>query len=229
MDISQIIVILIFFFLQSHDISVRDYVFSDFVTLVPESPLIRATIQRENVLWTAIPTVDSSHIFKTKCVNDCVSRNGCRINITKPNQIILILIFLEDNIKYCLLRRVIPRSSDFYLMKLKYAIFSNTKVMKIERSAFFGGRYMSSLYVHLPMMKSRMPTSIRSNKNRFPVFAGFFSYEKKIIYSITTIIIVIIRLKYQLGLLQFRGNQIPDFFFSYDAKLNNKAVMDHWN
>ena len=178
---------------------------------MPESPLIRATIQRENLLWTAIPTVNSSHIFKTKFVNDCVSRNGCRINITKPNQMILILIFLKD--KYCLLRRVIPRSSDFYLMKLKYAIFSNTKVMKIERSAFLGGRYMSSLYVHLPMKKSRMPTSIRSNKNRFPVFAGFFSYEKKIIYSITTIIIVIIRLKYRLGLLQFRGNQISRFFF----------------
>ena len=36
----------------------------------------------------------------------------------------------------------------FYLMKLKYAIFSNSKVTKIERSVFFGHQvYAPTLYI----------------------------------------------------------------------------------
>ena len=56
------------------------------------------TKQREN-LWTAtcIPTVNSSCRF-TKFLNDCVSRNGCRINTTDPNQMILVTFFSEDNV-----------------------------------------------------------------------------------------------------------------------------------
>ena len=34
----------------------------------------------------------------TKFVNDCVSRNCCRINITQPNQMILVSFFSEDNV-----------------------------------------------------------------------------------------------------------------------------------
>ena len=34
----------------------------------------------------------------TKFVNDCVSRNGCRINTTKPNEMILVSFFSDDNV-----------------------------------------------------------------------------------------------------------------------------------
>ena len=34
----------------------------------------------------------------TKFVNDCISRNGCRIYTTEPNQMILVSFFSEDNI-----------------------------------------------------------------------------------------------------------------------------------
>ena len=55
------------------------------------------TKQREN-LWTAIPTVNSSRRLTTNIVNDCVSRNGSRINTTKPNHFILVSFFSEDNV-----------------------------------------------------------------------------------------------------------------------------------
>ena len=61
--------------------------------------------------------------IKRKFVNDCVSRHGCRINTTEPNQMILVSFFSEDSVL-----------SD----EIKYAIFSNIKLMKIERSAFGG-------------------------------------------------------------------------------------------
>ena len=43
----------------------------------------------------------------------------------------------------------------FYLMTLKYAIFSNIKVTKIERSAFFGtpGIYPSRIYINMAFTK----------------------------------------------------------------------------
>ena len=50
------------FSLHSRDLSVRGYGFSDFHTLLPGSPLIRANKTRENV-WTAIPAVNSSRRF----------------------------------------------------------------------------------------------------------------------------------------------------------------------
>ena len=33
-----------------------------------------------------------------KFVNDCVSRNGCRINTTEPDHMILVSFFSEDNV-----------------------------------------------------------------------------------------------------------------------------------
>ena len=55
------------------------------------------TKQREN-LWTAIPAVNSSYKFNKLRINDCVSRNGCRINTTAPIQMILVSFFSEDNV-----------------------------------------------------------------------------------------------------------------------------------
>ena len=58
------------------------------------------TKQREN-LWTAITAVNSSRRFiNKKIVNDCVSRNGCRINTAEPNQMILVSFFSEDNVLF---------------------------------------------------------------------------------------------------------------------------------
>ena len=94
-------------------------------SLLPGGPLIRANktkrIKREHygLLYTRRKKL--AQIF-TQIVNDCVSRNDRRINTTEINQ----MIFIEDSL--------------FYLMKSKYAIFSNIKVTKVERSAF-GGTY----------------------------------------------------------------------------------------
>ena len=63
----------------------------------PETHWSVQTKQREN-LWTAIPAVNSSRtLILTKFVNDCVSRNGCRINTTEPNQMILVSFSSKDN------------------------------------------------------------------------------------------------------------------------------------
>ena len=92
------------------------------------------TKQREERLWTAIFTYTRrtklAQIF-TQILNDCVSRNDRRINTTEINQ----MIFIEDSL--------------FYLMKSKYAIFSNIKVTKVERSAFGGTYYRSLLQVNI--------------------------------------------------------------------------------
>ena len=52
-----------------------------------------------------------------------VLRNYHRIKTSQPISMILVSFFSEENV---------------YLMKSKYAIFSNIKVTKIERSAFLG-------------------------------------------------------------------------------------------
>ena len=96
-------------------------------TLLPE---FRWSRQREN-LWTAIPAVNSwRNVDFTKFVNDYSSRNGCRINTTEPNQMILVSFFLEDNV-----------------LSDEYATFSNIKVTKIERSAFLDTRYSKLQFI----------------------------------------------------------------------------------
>ena len=76
MVISQNIVIVNFLFIL---ISVMDNGFSDFHTLLPGSPLIRAN--KTKITYGLILARDADLI---KFVNDCVSRNGCRINTTDP-------------------------------------------------------------------------------------------------------------------------------------------------
>ena len=61
----------------------------------PEAHWSVQTKQREN-LWTAIPAVNISRRFNKIC--KWLSRNGCRINTTGPNQTILVSFFSEDNV-----------------------------------------------------------------------------------------------------------------------------------
>ena len=96
MVISQNIVIVNFLFiLVTFQSGIWGFLTS--IHCCPEAHWSVQTKQREN-LWTAIPAVNSSRWFNKIRVNDCVSRNGCRINTTEPNQMILVSIFSEDNV-----------------------------------------------------------------------------------------------------------------------------------
>ena len=96
----------------------------------PEALSSVQTKQREN-LWTAIPTVTIARAYLKKFVNDCVSRNGCRINTAGPNQVIVVSFFSEDNVL-----------SD----EIKICYISEYQVMKTARFASFLGdtRYRRS-------------------------------------------------------------------------------------
>ena len=95
MVISQNIVIVSFLFiLMTFQSGIKAFLTS--IHCCPEAHWSVQTKQREN-LWTAIPAVNSSRRFFLK-INDCVSRNGCRINTTEPNQMILVSFFSEDNV-----------------------------------------------------------------------------------------------------------------------------------
>ena len=62
------------------------------------TPIDPCEQNREN-LWTAIPAVNTlARADLTKFVNDSVSRNGCRINPTEPNHVILVSFFSEDHV-----------------------------------------------------------------------------------------------------------------------------------
>ena len=81
------------FSLHSRDISVRDNGFSYFQTLLLGRPLIRVNRTKRDLYPPKVARADL-----TKFVNNCVSRNGCRINTTKPNHMILVSFFSKDNV-----------------------------------------------------------------------------------------------------------------------------------
>ena len=123
---------------HSCDISVRDNGFSAFHTLMPRSPLIRAKQNKERTSGLLYLPKSCHFTDLTQFINDCVSRNGCRINTsTEPNKMILVRYHSFQKTMFC-------------LMESKYAIFSDIKVTKIKHFAFFGDtQYMyMKLYVH---------------------------------------------------------------------------------
>ena len=121
MVISQNIVIVNFLFnLVTFQSGIMAFLTS--IYIVARKPIYPCKQNKERTYGLLHPP-KIAHTDLTKSVNDCVSRNGCRINTTKSNQVILVSFFSEDNV---------------YLMKSKYAIFSNIKVTKIKRSTFFG-------------------------------------------------------------------------------------------
>ena len=76
-----------------------DNVFSDFHTLLPGSPLIRANkTKRELNMDCYTRRKYLAQILTLTVVKDCVSRNGCRINTTQPTQMILVSFFSEDTV-----------------------------------------------------------------------------------------------------------------------------------
>ena len=101
------------FSLHSRDISVRDNGFSDVHTLLPGSPLIRVNKTKRELIWTAIPAVNISHRFN-KIRKWLCFKNGCRINITEPNQMILVYHWFHQKTIVYLMKRIICHS----IMKL---------------------------------------------------------------------------------------------------------------
>ena len=119
--ISQNIFIVNFLF-HSRDISVRDNDFSDFHTLLPGIPLIRANKTKRELM----DCYTRRNKKQKKIVNDCLSRNGCRINTTEPNQMILVSFLSEDNVL-----------SDEFKICYIFEYQSN----EIELAAFWDTRY----------------------------------------------------------------------------------------
>ena len=112
------------FYLHSRDISVRDFDFSDFHTLLPGSPLIRENKSKKELMdcYTRRKSFIARADWK-KFVNDCVSRNGC-IELILPNQI-----------KWSWYHSF--QKTMFYLMISKYVRFSNIS-NEIRAFLFFG-------------------------------------------------------------------------------------------
>ena len=77
--------------------------------------------------WKAIiPGWNGTRILKEKRDIDHILKNDhYRIKTTQPISLILVSFFFLQK-------------TMFYLMELKYPVFSNSKVMKMEPSAFFG-------------------------------------------------------------------------------------------
>ena len=98
MVISQNMVIVNFLFIL---VTFHAGIMASFLTSIhwcPEAHWSVRTKQRENS-WIAIHT---RHIFAradlTKFINDCVPGNGCRIDTTEPNRMILVSFFSGDNV-----------------------------------------------------------------------------------------------------------------------------------
>ena len=76
--------------------------------------------QNKEITYELPNPPEIAHTDLAEFINDCVSRNGCRINTSEPNQVILESFF---------------QKTMFYLMKSRHAIYLNIKVMKIKHSA----------------------------------------------------------------------------------------------
>ena len=118
-----------------------------FLTSIPCCPEVHWSMQTKHTenLWTAIPAVNSSQTFNKIC-------KWLRFKKWLENQ----YYHTKSNDL-----GIIPfQKTMFYLMKSKYAIFSNFNVTKIERYTFFWDTRYMAVYTSLMLPISQEPCKI---------------------------------------------------------------------